>query len=158
MRELISRRESFFERVVLPIAMVAALVALGGILTQRLAWPSGEGFAALAACLWLLYGILFGVKKLSRGRRAVWLEGSELIVSSPSGEERVPLSLVRSVNESRFGRQKVITVTWLRKPNLPEEFFFEAPWEPRQIPLTDHPIVKRLRLLVDEVGQRDAKG
>ncbi len=104
------------------------------------------------AWLWLTFGFIH-LFKSARARRTVWLEGKELIISDRSGEERIPLSLVSSVTESRFSREKTITVKWLKRPDLLEKITFFAAWEPHQIPFTDHPVVKRLRQLKGDADQ-----
>ena len=67
------------------------------------------------------------IGKKNRNRPTIWLDGKEIIVSNRLKEVRIPLTPVVNVTESRFSREKIITITWSSRPNVVEEIIFLLP-------------------------------
>ena len=68
-------------------------------------------------------------------------------------EMRLPLTLIQEVDETRFWNPKMIKIRLLPRPDLPEQVVFMAPLA-LQLPFGVHPVVKRLRSLIEEVSRR----
>ena len=112
--------------------------------------PSDIKFTFLAA--WIVGSgfILWFVMRL----RTVWLEDDCLVVIYFRKQERIPLALVQDINETRFWNPKTIKVTFQPRPNLPTCVIFMAPVS-FQLPFSVHPVVMRLRLLVEEARRKN---
>jgi hypothetical protein len=153
MRERLSSLWTFFYRVIFPAVWIAGF----GIGTLAL-WfaervpPSKTNEMRLPFLAMWVIGSCF-VLWFAPRLRTVWLEGDHLVVADFSKEEHVPLNSIQGVDETRFRSPKTIKVRLLPRPHLPEQLVFIAPLV-FPFPFSVHPVVKRLRSLIETVNRR----
>lgn len=154
MRERLSSRWTFFYQVIFPGVWIIGFGA--GTLTLWLAGDSAPShpppemkFTFLTAWVVGSSFILWFVIRL----HTVWLDGDNLVVTHFHKQERIPLALVQEINETRFWNPKTIKVVFQPRPNLPAQVVFMAPLS-FQLPFAVHPVVKRLRSLVEETKRQ----
>lgn len=152
-RERLSSRWTFFYRVILPAIWITGFGAgtLALWFSDNAAAPEAHEMKLPFLAMWMI-GSSF-ILWFARRLRTVWVEGDHLVVVDFFKEERVPLTLIQEVDETRFWNPKMIKVRFLRRPTLPELVIFVAPLR-FQRPFSVHPVVKRLRSSAEEARRR----
>lgn len=152
MRERLSSLWTFFYRVIFPATWIAGFGAgtLALWFSDDAASPETHETKLPFLAMWVIGS--FFILWFARRLRTVWVEGDHLVVANFFKEERVPLILVQEVDETRFWNPKMIKVRLLPRPDLPAQVVFMAPLA-FQIPFGVHPVVKRLRSLIQEVSR-----
>lgn len=113
---------------------LAAKIVLGG------AWTAGTPF-------FIWWG---------RRLKAVWLQGSELLVDTPMGRRRVHISDVREVTETRLQKIKLLRLELRREiPGIGREVVFIPPGG-TLLPFRTHPLVGELRELKRRLAGRSS--
>ena len=149
-RERLSSRWTLFYQLVFPIVWIG-LFGWGTISLWGADFPSrdsppppdmryqflGGWIAGTALILWLASAI-----------RHVARECDELLIRRFRTTLRIPLALVAEVSETRFLSPKLIRISFVSRPSLPEAVRFVAP-SAFQRPFGMHPTVARLQELTD---------
>lgn len=150
-RERLSSLLTFFYRIIFPVVWVTgfgsgAIAVMAGNLETNPPMP-------LEMKLFMFFGwILFSIYIIWHAfvLRNVWLENDHIIVSNMNTEQRIPLSLIDKITETRFSSPKIIKLVLKPHPSYPHiirymssEFF--------QISFADDIKTKHLRKALEEI-------
>jgi len=136
-RRKLSSISTVFYKIIFPAVWIVGF-GLGTIVLfmMEIPLPSGSNVLAGLRLGFLIVWILVSsfLLLLASRLRWVWLEGDYLIVRNYQFEDRVPMSAVRQVRETRTWRPKLIVVETDSTGGVSEQFTFAAPFSFQVLP------------------------
>lgn len=132
-----------FLKDVFPILWTMGVGAgMVGIWLELFGEPATLGLKVLGGAIWAGTSIL--LTAWSRRVHHVWLDGSDLIVSSEGRDVRIRLADVTGMSETRGQRVKTIKLTLRPGSPLGSSIRF-IPKNRLQAPFSEHPIITELK-------------
>lgn len=148
----LSSRLTIFHTLVFPPVWIG-MFGFGTVMIWmgRLELPESSIFRWFFLAAWVAGSAFFlwFARRLSH----VWIDGDELLVIRWRHEERIPLSAVAEVSETRMWNPKQIRVRIRAGAASREQVVFMAPMA-IQLPLSDHRVVRELRAAVEAARAR----